>query len=144
MLKKLLLSLVVITSFAKAAEETQPVRFVYQDQNGKFHQIQRCFVDPEIRNIPIDKMEQVLNNMALRFVQLDDGEYVVHAHARGLGGLVLSSFAAGAAVRIVGYGGYGIFCFFQPHAAAEVFHVHELIEFAANAASIAAAATPAP
>lgn len=60
---------------------------------GKVQAIQRCFMDKLLRDIPADKMDEAINHLAFRMAQMDNGEYALHAHARGLGGGAGSAFA---------------------------------------------------
>lgn len=80
-----------------------PTRFIYVDEAGLAHQIQRAFVDPILRNIPSDKLEKVLNHFAFRVGRLDNGEYALHAHVRGVGGFLLTGVIVYQTTRLVGH-----------------------------------------
>ena len=56
------------------------------EHDGRQHAIQRAFVDKVLRDMPEDKAEEALTHFALRIAQMDNGQYSLHAHARGLGG----------------------------------------------------------
>ncbi len=133
MFKKLLLSLLCTASLVQAAEAPQ-VKFGFIDVYGEIHYIQRCFVDPQIRNIPADKLEVALKHFVIRLVQLDNGEYCVRAHVKGLGGGPVTASVAYWSTKAVGYGSYIAVCWFQPHALAEAAHVYEIVEIAAAGA----------
>ncbi len=145
MIKKTLLALLCTTSFVQAAQEdimdsdihqaqTITIRFMYRDNNGEVQEIQKAFVDPLIRNLSPDKLQQILPHLVFTIKQLDNGEIIVRAHVKGLGGGPATASAAYWTTKLVGWGAYGTLVFFQPHAAAEALHAYEAIEVASNAA----------
>ncbi len=105
MIKELLLSLLCTAALVQATEPAE-VKFAFIDTNGKSHEIQRCFVDPQIRNIPADKLGAALQHFVIRLVQLDNGEIAVRAHVKGLGGGPISAMAARASV----WAGFALLC----------------------------------
>lgn len=107
MFNKLILALLFTVSVIKSVENEQPIapRFIFMDKNGAFHEIQRCFVDPTLRNIPTSKLEKALPHLAIRIGQLDNGEYTLHAHVKGLGGFLLTGVVVYQASRIIGHTG---------------------------------------
>lgn len=80
----------------------------YALEQDKVQRIQRAHIDKELLDVPADKMEQVLQHMALRPVKMDNGKYVLHAHGRikggGVGGATFGFFAAKFAVHFVCHG----------------------------------------
>lgn len=123
MTKYLLLSLLLLSNIANAKFDY----FLYRDAEGKIHNVEPCFVDKEIRNIPTDKVQWAMNHMFIYAVKMDDGNYALHAFVKGLGGGpggATVGFLGGKAVtHIVCHGGialvsWGIGFFFPPAGAA--------------------------
>ena len=82
MLKYILFLLCVSAPLAQATS----TQFLFRDNMGKLHRIQPCFVDKLLRSIPAEKMDSAMEHIVIRPVQMDNGEYSLHAHVRGLGG----------------------------------------------------------
>lgn len=82
MTKYFLLLLISITS-ALQAENTQ---FIYVNAENVMYHIKPENVDKLLRDIPAEKLEQAMQYIALNPVQIDNGEYILHAHVRGFGG----------------------------------------------------------
>lgn len=118
------------------------VKFLFRDDHGEVHEIQKAFVDPELRNLPADKLLKALPHLTFVIKQLDNGEIVIRAHVKGLGGGPIAAGIAYWTTKGVGYGSYAIVCFFQPHALAEAHIVYEVVE--AGAASAYALGMIAP
>jgi hypothetical protein len=76
--KILMLSLIITGS-------TQAAQFICRDESG-LHHVQPQFVDKTLREIPDDKLEEVLPYIAIYPVKMNNGEYMLRAHVRGLGG----------------------------------------------------------
>lgn len=69
-----------------SALQADPIRFMYKDPSGMLHSIQPCYTDAFLRTIPSEKMPEVIEHIAFSPVKMDNGEYALHAHVRGLGG----------------------------------------------------------
>jgi hypothetical protein len=82
MMKKLLLSLMMCASTAQA---TVPF-FALVDDAGQVHHIQRAHVDPLLRIMTCEQLQEASEFIAVNPVMMDNGEYYLHAHVRGNGG----------------------------------------------------------
>lgn len=107
MFKKLLLSLIVISS--ASAQSAQQVRFVVTDKNS-VHEIQFYNVDPLIRNIQADKLERAMKYLVTRVEPLANGEYKLYAHVKGFGGGPISAGPAALAASATVMAGYIALC----------------------------------
>lgn len=132
--KKLLLSLVVITSCVKAAEERQ-LRFVFADKDG-VHEVQSCFVDKILRDVPADKMDIANKVLAIRAVKMDNGEYALHAHVRGVGGSALGYAIGYWGTKVSLNGVYIVACYFNPMLVGGFAQIQTGIDLAASAAGV--------
>lgn len=135
-MQHLLLALLAsVSSIASAAQ------FAIKDATG-IHVVQPAYVDKFLRDIPTDKFMEASEHIAVRAVKLDNGEYALHAHVRGLGGGPLLGQIGMWGTRAVGYGAFAALCIVQPHALLEAHLAAEAIEMAANAAFIVGTLAP--
>lgn len=137
MFKKLLLSLIVISSVS-----AQQVRFVVAGKN-QLHEIQFYNVDPLLRNIPADKLDKAMKHLVIRIAPLSNGEYKLYAHVKGFGGGPLSAAPAGMAAAAAVWAGYA--ALWQVEGPVAVAHFPEFQAAATaayNAAYIAAFVCP--
>ncbi len=72
-------------------------------KDNQIKAIQRCFVDKILRDVPAEKAEQVLQHIAVRATQMDNGEYALHGHVRGLGGGVAAAWICYWGAKILFY-----------------------------------------
>ncbi len=138
MTKYLLLALLATVSTASAAE-----RFFYMDREG-VHEVQPCFVDPLLRRIPDEKMEEAMKHIAVRAVKMDNGEYALHAHVRGLGGGPLAGVAAYWTTKAVGYAGIVGVLYMDPLLVTSIGGMTAAVEVTASYAAFVATAAPTP
>jgi len=110
MIKKLLLALLVITSCVKAAEYQRISRFVIIGPNGQEHEVQQCFVDPLLRDVPAHKLNEAIKHFNVRVVSVGNGEYGLRSHVRCLGGGPLSAGPAALAAAGTVWAAYGALC----------------------------------
>lgn len=137
MFKKLLLSLIVISSMSVSAQQ---VRYTFTDKDG-IHEVQPCFVDSILRQVPANKIHLANKVLAIRAIKMDNGEYCLRAHVRGEGGLVLGYAAGYWGTKITLNGAYIVACWFDPVLIVDFAHVQAGIEIASNAVGTATAVT---
>lgn len=138
MFKQLLLSLVVISSLSASEQQ---IRYAFIDKDG-IHEVQPCFVDPLLKQVPLNKIDVANNKLAIRAVKLDNGEYMLRAAVRGEAGFLLSSGVAYWGTKVGLNTVYFVACYFDPILLADVLEVQALIETAATTAAAAAIVTP--
>jgi hypothetical protein len=56
------------------------------EKDGRRKEIERWFVDKMVRDVPEEKIADLLRFIALNVSELDNGEFALRAHTRGLGG----------------------------------------------------------
>lgn len=95
----------IISSFSQAR---QIDRFFHIDEEQVVHEVRYENVDKLLRSIPAEKYNQVRDKIAIHAVQMDDGEYALHAHVRGfgggLGGATVGAFVGKFGVSAIGHG----------------------------------------
>lgn len=104
----------------RSQQQMQRAYIVYEKQQREWYaidqekvqRIQRAYIDKELRDIPSDKIEEVIKYMAIRPVRMDNGKYSLHAHGRIVGGGILGAnvgfFLAKGAVYFIAHGTMGI------------------------------------
>ena len=120
MLKKLLLSLIVIGSMQASEQHKEKLefRFTLVDTQGRQHKIKPYFVSPLIHEIiqkvSPDKLQEAMNHLVINIVQLEkeDGtiDIGVKAHVKGLGGGPLSATPAAYAASGTVWASYAALC----------------------------------
>jgi len=153
--KQFVLALLASVSLAQAGDSTciqqremkvSQVFFYYQNNKwvmnleGKLIPIEKHNVDQLIRDIPADKVEEVLKHVAISAVQTDRGEFMLQAHVKGLGGGPIAAIWAYNATKAAGIASLAALIAADPLVAIEAPALLSGIEGAAILAGVAAGA----
>lgn len=161
MVNRLMLAALVSVSLAHAGDSVciqqremnvSPALIRYQDNNwvmtleGYDFVIAKHNVDKILRDIPADKVGEVMQHVATRVIQNSSGEFMLQAHVKGLGGGPIAAGIAYKTTFVAGWAAYTTACFYHPFLVAELppAVAGAMIETAAVAASVAAFALPTP
>lgn len=125
MIRELLLTLLCSMSLIQAGELSQHeqeaaaiqqaqgvvIKFMFRDAAGEVQEIQRAFVDPLIRDLPANKLKAIMPHLVFTIKQLDNGElenveYCIRAHVKGLGSGPITAIAAKGTV----WAGFAVLC----------------------------------
>src|SRR5579859_5043583 len=76
------------------------------EREGRYHTIQRCFVEKALRDLPQDKVEaeKLLEHFAIRVTKMSDGKYAMRAHVRGRAGGPITAEALYWLTKIMWHG----------------------------------------
>lgn len=73
-------------------------------RDGKMHKVQRCFVDPVLRNITTSGLKRFQEAGYIAVSQLDNDEFALRARVRGLGGGPITGAIVYFATKAICYG----------------------------------------
>jgi hypothetical protein len=139
---RFLFAILMLSASLMQATATQ---FVFVDETGSAHLVQRAFVDKILREVPAEKIHIAMKHVAIRAVQMDNGEYALHAHVRGLGGGPTTGLCAYWGTKVTCWGGIVVLTWFQgPATLIELPELLAATESASNAALIAGTLLPTP
>jgi hypothetical protein len=113
--------------------------------NNQTHQIKKYWTDPALRVMTKPQLEKFQDNGYIAINQLDNDEFTLKAHVRGLGGGPATGYAAWIATQAIGWVAFGVAVVVTKGEA--VVHVHEIkdaITTAAETARFVGNALPTP
>lgn len=116
----------------------------YVEKNDHHHEVKQYDVDKKIRAFTPEQLMQFKKIGYFHLKQMNNGDYSLSAHARGLGGGPVSAVVAAWTTRVIGLGGFIVAAYHEPSLWTEIGHASTMIEYAANAAETAAFFTPLP
>lgn len=124
--------------------QAQSLRYAVIDKEGT-HYVRPENVDRILRDIPGDKVAEASQHLAVRALKMENGEYMLQAHVKGLGGGAIFGAVVWGTTWVAGIGAViGMAVVEGPLALVHAPEILEATSIAANTLGLAATVAPTP